>query len=208
MCQTEAIGRDLPLMKRLSEETGSLPLCRCRISPVLMSLQTPGTTYHPLTASLHLILLLHNLLLFFFIIFVIICTFILILFILVSLSLLFVKVNLVCHQFKIWTIDKKVSGESFILTFLHDILFFYEQITLFHSSKYIFSNYIFITLDIILDFFFFIVAGICIIILLHKKMISDIYLFIIIYIHNLIHCLEFRETACFFSEVTWFWTSH
>lgn len=62
MCQTEAIVRDLSLMKRLSAETGSLPLCRCSLSPILMSLQTPGTTYHPLTASLHLILLLHNLL--------------------------------------------------------------------------------------------------------------------------------------------------
>lgn len=58
MCQTEAIGRDLSLMKRLSEETRSLPLCRCRISPILMSLQTPGTTYHPLTASIYLRLLL------------------------------------------------------------------------------------------------------------------------------------------------------
>lgn len=67
MCQTEAIGRDLSLMKRLSEETGSLPLCRCRISPVLMSLQTPGTTYHTRTASPHPILLLRNLLQFFFI---------------------------------------------------------------------------------------------------------------------------------------------
>lgn len=65
MCQTEAIGRDLSLMKRLSEETGSLPLCRCRVSPILMSLQTPGTTYHPLAASIPLILLLHNLLLYF-----------------------------------------------------------------------------------------------------------------------------------------------
>lgn len=33
-------------MKRLSEETGSLPPCRCRICLILMSLQTPGTTYH------------------------------------------------------------------------------------------------------------------------------------------------------------------
>lgn len=68
MCQTEAIGRDLSLMKRLSEETGSLPLCRCRFSSVLMSLQTPGTTYHALTASPPQILLLYDL--FFFIIFV------------------------------------------------------------------------------------------------------------------------------------------
>lgn len=66
MCQTEAIGRDLSLMTRLSEETGSLPLCKCRISPVLMSLQTPGTTYHPLTESSCLHLLLSVLLYLFF----------------------------------------------------------------------------------------------------------------------------------------------
>lgn len=59
MCLTEAVGHDLSLMKRLYEETGSPPLCRSGILSMLMSLETPGTTYHPLTASPRLIVLLH-----------------------------------------------------------------------------------------------------------------------------------------------------
>lgn len=59
MCLTEAVGHDLSLMKRLYEETGSPPLCRSGILSMLMSLETPGTTYHPLTTSSRLIVLLH-----------------------------------------------------------------------------------------------------------------------------------------------------
>lgn len=45
-------------MKRLSGETGSPAPCRCRTSLLLMSLYTPGTKYHLLTAATLLLFLL------------------------------------------------------------------------------------------------------------------------------------------------------